>query len=82
MPSLQVRELPEPIYRKLQESAQRDHRSLSQQAVVTLKKGLEIKDNLKGRRRKLINKVLARQVAFSTNRLDSPVKLIREDRQR
>ena len=82
MPSLQVRELPEPIYRKLQMSAQRDHRSLSQQAIITLKKGLEIKDDLKERRRKLINRVLARKVSFSVNQLDSPVKLIRGDRQR
>lgn len=82
MPSLQIRELPEPIYRKLRLNAQKDHRSLSQQAIITLQKGLEIKDDLRERRRQLITKALERKLPFSVNQLDSPVKLIREDRQR
>ena len=45
MPSIQVRDLPEQIYRKLKINAKKDHRSLSQQAIVTLKKGLGIDSN-------------------------------------
>jgi plasmid stability protein len=41
MPSLQVRELPENIYRLLQENAAKEHRSLAQEAVVTLAKSLK-----------------------------------------
>ncbi len=44
MPSIQVRDLPEQIYSKIKNNAQKDHRSLSQQAIVTLKKGLGIDD--------------------------------------
>ena len=36
MPSLQVRELPEYLYRKLQIAAQKEHRSFSQQAVMII----------------------------------------------
>ena len=47
MPSIQVRDLPEEIYNKIKNNAQKDHRSLSQQAIVTLKKGLGIDENHK-----------------------------------
>ena len=40
MTSLQVRELPENIYRQLKRRAKADHRSLAQEAVAILAKGL------------------------------------------
>jgi hypothetical protein len=82
MPSLQVRDLPEQIYRKLQNNAQKDHRSLSQQAIVTIKKGLGIDDNPKERRRKLIDDILTDRIPFDTRTLDDPASLIRKDRER
>ncbi len=82
MPSLQVRDLPEQIYRKLQINAQKDHRSLSQQAIVTLKKGLDIDENPKERRRILVDQILSRRVLIDSDKLDDPVNLIREDRDR
>ena len=82
MPSLQVRDLPEQIYRKLQINAQKDHRSLSQQAIVTLKKGLDIDENPKERRRILVDQILSRRVLIDSDKLDDPAKLIREDRDR
>ena len=82
MPSIQIRELPEQIYRKLQINAKKDHRSLSQQAVVTLKKGLGIDESSKDRRRRLIDKILSRRVLIDIEKLDDPVNLIREDRDR
>ena len=82
MPSIQVRDLPEQIYRKLQINAQKDHRSLSQQAIVTLKKGLEIDENPKERRRILVDQILSRRVLIDSDKLDDPANLIREDRDR
>jgi plasmid stability protein len=82
MPSIQVRDLPEQIYRKLQNNAKKDHRSLSQQAIVTLKKGLGIGDNPKERRRVLISQILSREFDFNMDKLEDPVDIIRKDRER
>ena len=41
MPSLQVRNLPEYIYRKLVEKATSEHRSIAQQTIVLPKKGTD-----------------------------------------
>ena len=82
MPSIQVRDLPEEIYNKIKNNAQKDHRSLSQQAVVTLKKGLGIDENHKERRRILVDQIMSRRVAFDIAKLEDPVNLIREDRDR
>jgi len=81
MPSIQVRDLPEQIYRKLQNNAKKDHRSLSQQAIVTLKKGLGIGDNPKERRRVLISQILSREFDFNMDKLEDPVDIIRKDRE-
>ena len=82
MPSIQIRDLPEQIYSKIKYNAQKDHRSLSQQAVVTLKKGLGIDENHKERRRILVDQIMSRRVAFDIVKLENPVNLIREDRDR
>jgi len=81
MPSIQVRDLPEQIYRKLQNNAKKDHRSLSQQAIVTLKKGLGIGDNPKERRRVLISQILSREFDFNMDKIEDPVDIIRKDRE-
>jgi len=82
VPSIQVRDLPEQIYNKIKNNAQKDHRSLSQQAIVTLKKGLGIDENHKERRRILVDQIMSRRVAFDIDKLENPVNLIREDRDR
>ncbi len=82
MPSIQVRDLPEQIYRKLQINAKKDHRSLSQQAIVTLKKGLGIDSNSKERRRELVGHILSQRIAFDIAHLEDPANIIREDRER
>lgn len=82
MPSLQVRELPENIYCLLQEKAKIEHRSLAQEAVVTLAKGLRASLSHKDRRKKLVEEIVANPaVDKSVLHLD-PVELLREDRQR
>ena len=82
MPSIQVRDLPEQIYRKLQINAKKDHLSLSQQAIFTLKKWLGIDENPKERRRMLVDQILSRRVLIDNDKLDDPTNLIREDRDR
>ncbi|MBW2572278.1 MAG: hypothetical protein JRE61_07930 [Deltaproteobacteria bacterium] len=82
VPSIQVRDLPEQIYNKIKNNAQKDHRSLSQQAIVTLKKGLGIDENHKERRRILVDQIMSRRVTFDIAKLENPVNLIREDRDR
>ncbi len=82
MPSLQVRELPEPIYRKLQKQAKKEHRSFSQQAVITIAKGLEMDENPKERRAKVIERIFNRPIEINKSDLIAPVDLIREDRNR
>jgi len=82
MPSIQIRDLPEQIYSKIKNNAQKDHRSLSQQAIVTLKKGLGIDENHKERRRILVDQIMSRRIAFDIAKLENPVNLIREDRDR
>ena len=54
MPSLQVRDLPEGIYQALKRAAQAEHRSLSQQAIVALARGLDLGVDHRKRRANLL----------------------------
>lgn len=82
MPSLQVRDVPEQIYNKLQANAQKEHRSLAQQAIVTLAKGLELSGNPKNRRAGVVRHLLEQPIIFENENFISPADLIREDRTR
>lgn len=82
MPSLQVRELPEHIYRTLSQQAESAHRSLAQQAVAVLARGLNIELAPQTRRKAIlaaINDVASKQQLTG---LPDPALLIREDRDR
>ena len=82
MPSLQVRELPENIYNLLQKKAREEHRSLAQEAVVTLAKGLQTSLSHRERRKKLIEEIAANPAVGEDAVLPDPVELLREDRNR
>lgn len=83
MPSLQVRELPDNIYHLLQEKANKEHRSLAQEAVITLAKGLETTASHKERRKKLLQTIVDHPCSSNKTGHDiDPVPLIREDRER
>lgn len=82
MPSLQVRELPENIYSLLQEKAKNEHRSLAQEAVVVLARGLEVSLSLKNRRMELLKQIRSNPVIDQEALLLAPADLLREDRQR
>lgn len=82
MPSLQVRELPENIYHLLQERAKTEHRSLAQEAVILLAKGLQTSITNKQRRLQLLNKITANKVISPTTQAVDPLSWIHEGRDR
>jgi predicted nuclease of restriction endonuclease-like RecB superfamily len=81
MPLLQVRECPEDIYRKISNIAKKQNRTIAQQIIVLLEKGLgQTEPNIE-RRRQLLAKINARKISKKVQGIDA-VALIREDRDR
>jgi len=81
MPTLQVREVPAAVYGALSEAARAQHRSLAQQALVTLERGLGLSGDRTLRRQRLVESLAARDSA-DYSQLADPVDLIRDDRGR
>ena len=82
MPSLQVRELPDNIYHLLQERAQTKHRSLAQEAIVVLAKGLETSTTNKQRRQQVLAKIAATAAVSTEANAVDPLIWIHEGRDR
>ncbi|MBL8227436.1 MAG: hypothetical protein JNL98_03125 [Bryobacterales bacterium] len=82
MPTLQVRDLPEDLYLKLTEAANREHRSLAQQAIALLAQALRTTPSPRERRNALLDQIAASGFRKKLPRDQSPQKLIREDRNR
>ena len=82
MPSLQVRELPDNIYHLLQERARAEHRSLAQEAVILLAKGLQTSVTNKQRRRLLLSKIKANKTVSEAAKAIDPLVWIHEGRDR
>ena len=80
MPTLQVRDLPEDIYIKLNMIANEENRSIAQQTIVLLKESLGLHRNNKLRRKALLEELSQRKYP-ETDNVDV-VQLIREDRER
>ena len=79
MPTLEC-DLPDLIHRRLAEEAERERRSLAQQAIVVLSQGLDLTERQERRRRVLEeSRKIDRTI---TEKLPSFVDLIREDRDR
>lgn len=81
MPLLQVRDVPEHLYRLLVRQAEKERRSIAQQAIAVLAKGLGAEIDAKARRREVLAKIRLSHPGRGKS-LSDPVKLIREDRQR
>lgn len=81
MPMIQMRDVPDHIYRLLAEQAEKDRRSLAQQALAVLARGLDTGLNPRARRKKVLQ-ALPASPPLQFRRLSDPVKLIRKDRQR
>ena len=78
MPTLQVRDLPEDIYQKLNYLAEKEHRSLAQETIVLLKEGLQNKLSNQNRRKHLLENF--KGLGVDVTGLPEPADLIREDR--
>ena len=81
MPLIQVRDVPDHIYRLLAEQAERERRSLAQQVVAVLARGLDVELDAKARRRALIDSLQSAS-PIQAGKLSDPARLIREDRRR
>ena len=78
VPSLQIRDLPEDVYRALSARAEREGRSLAQQALHELRRMPELE--ARERRRELVDRLRRRAADPMLEHAPDPVKLIREDR--
>ena len=81
MPLLQVRDFPKDIYDEIAFEAKRENRTISQQTIVLIKKGLGEEVSNQERRRRLLEKISNRYVPEEAKKIDV-VKWIREDRER
>ncbi len=81
MPLLQVRECPEDVYKKVALVAKRQNRTIAQQVVVLLEKGLGQEESNIERRKQLLSKIESRHISDNVKAIDA-VALIREDRDR
>ena len=83
MALLQIRKLPENIYFLLKQRAEAEHRSIAQEAIVLLAKGLDTSIAPKERRTKLLQKIQEEsELNSETEAKLDPGELIREDRRR
>ena len=82
MASLQIRDLPVYLEHKLKTEAKKNHRSIAQEAVVSLEKGFGIKPHTSERRLRALDELAREPISFQAKALKSPVEMIREDRKR
>ena len=81
MPLLQVRDFPDDVYDEINFEARRQNRTIAQQTIVLIKKGLDKEISNQERRRRVIERTNGRIIPKAAKSLDH-VKLIREDRER
>jgi hypothetical protein len=81
MPLLQVRDFPDDVYEEIKFEAKRQNRTIAQQTIVLIKKGLGEEISNKERRRRLLDEIMKRDVPEEVKKIDA-VKWIREDRDR
>ena len=81
MPTLQVRDVPEGLYKRLTLLAKAENRSIAQQTIVLLQDIMNMKQCNKDRRTAIIKKLQNSPLVLRENKVD-PVELIRADRDR
>jgi plasmid stability protein len=81
MPTLQVRNLPDHIYRKIVERAKAKRSSITSETIYLLQRSLEMDENKREQRLALIKAMEENQLDNVKN-LPDPVDLIRSDRDR
>ncbi len=81
MPLLQVRDCPEDLYKKISLVAKKQNRTIAQQVISILEKGLQLEQPNIERRKALLERINKRQVKSEVRGIDD-VALLREDRNR
>jgi plasmid stability protein len=81
MASLQIRDMPEDLYESLKLKAEKDHRSLAQQAIILLGEALKADGRNSSRRMEALKKIQSCKVVTKSKDI-SIIELIREDRER
>lgn len=81
MASLQIRDMPDDLYESLKQRAEKDHRSLAQQALVLLSEALNAGAKDSSRRINALKRIRSNQVKTKSGDVDI-VALIQEDRRR
>lgn len=81
MPLLQVRDFPDDVYAEITFEAHRQNRTIAQQTIILIKKGLGEDVSNKERRKLAIERTFARDVPQNVKNVDY-VKFVREDRDR
>ena len=79
MALLQVRNFPDEIYSVISEMARAERRSVSQQAILLIERGLSSKESAKQRRRKALERTLILPELESMKGVDF-AESVREDR--
>jgi len=81
MPLLQVRDFPEDIYAEITFEASRQNRTIAQQTIVLIKKGLQEEVSNRERRHLAIEKTFSLSVPLKAKSVDYAA-FVREDRER
>ncbi|MDY6826551.1 MAG: hypothetical protein SVV67_05160 [Bacillota bacterium] len=81
MPTLQVRNLPEHIYRRIVERARAKRSSITQETIYLLQKALEMNENPREQRDLLVDQMMT-TAPSGGNQWPDPVLMVREDRER
>lgn len=81
MPLLQIRDCPDDIYEEIKVTAHKQNRTIAQQTIVLLKKGLGQEESNRERRKITLEKIMSRKISDKAKEIDD-AKWIREDRNR
>jgi hypothetical protein len=81
MPLLQVRDFPEDIYKEITFEAHRQHRTIAQQTIMLIKKGLGEEMSNTERRKRAVETAFSRNIPQKAKAVDY-VQFVREDRDR
>jgi hypothetical protein len=82
MPLLQVRDFPADIYAEVAFDARAQHRTIAQQIIVLVQKGLEEEESNRERRKQLLAEIKAMPAVSDEVRAMDVVQLIHEGRER
>jgi hypothetical protein len=82
MPALQVKDVPNDLYDRIEEAARIEDRSIGEETLVILKKGLDHIDAVRAEHLERIFKEIDEIPIKNPDTFPSPESMVREDRDR